>query len=247
MGMPLIQAQKRPLFEKMFFRYAVWLTRRSFAHVFIDVDASDVTSPITPHTVVPRLFICNHSSWWDGLFAFMLNGLVFGHDVYGMMSEAGLRKHPFFAKIGAFSINRHSPRDIQASLHYMVDLLATQDPEGRTRAVWLFPQGEVRPLDVRPLGFLGGLPWIVRTCNKRAIPCMVVPVSFAYVMGQEQYPVAYITVGKAVAMHQLDEAGSTLEACVTAQLDEVHTALRLGIPLPHTPLLAGKPSTGRPW
>ncbi|MGF7030611.1 hypothetical protein J2T17_001516 [Paenibacillus mucilaginosus] len=96
-----------------------------------------------------------------------------------MMSEEGLRRFRFFRRLGAFSVDRGSLQGVKDSLRYAAGVL-----EGERRALWLFPQGDIRHGDVHPLGFHSGIGYLLRE-----VPgIQVVPVSFYYCFLQDQKP-----------------------------------------------------------
>ncbi|MBU6146471.1 MAG: lysophospholipid acyltransferase family protein, partial [Paenibacillaceae bacterium] len=180
----------------------------------------------------------NHSSWWDALAAFWLNETLFRADLYAMMSAEGLRTHPFFSKLGAFPIDRNDTGSVRTALRYTVDRLRAHG------GVWLFPQGEVRHADVRPLGFQRGMSWIVRQCMREHIALSIVPVAFTYALGAAQYPSLYITI--APPIRASDDALWRAEAAITDALDATKMALLHNAPMPHVRHIIGRRSTGRP-
>ncbi|WJH34805.1 lysophospholipid acyltransferase family protein [Paenibacillus sp. CC-CFT747] len=105
-----------------------------------------------------------------------------------MMEEKQLERYPFFRKIGAFSINRTSPRSIRDSLRYA---------ETRLRhggSIWLFPQGEIRHLEERPLAFQGGIGSLLERVPEAA----AVPVTLYYSLAGHQKADASLLFGTPV-------------------------------------------------
>ena len=118
-----------------------------------------------------RLYVANHCSFWDGI---LLNEMLRRHraqPLYCMIEEPQVRKHPFFRRIGGFSIDRGRPRDIRSAIDYASDLLnGTVRGASRNRnaaALVVFPQGEIQPNDVRPLGFKRGIARILKQRRNR--------------------------------------------------------------------------------
>ncbi|WP_461671298.1 lysophospholipid acyltransferase family protein, partial [Mycobacterium tuberculosis] len=100
----------------------------------------------------PALFIMNHCSWWDGMLVFLAITRLSGYERehYVMMDEKQLKKFRFFRRLGAFSVDKSSQRGILQSLRYAEEKLKAG------HNVWLFPQGDIRHLEARPLQFQSG-------------------------------------------------------------------------------------------
>jgi 1-acyl-sn-glycerol-3-phosphate acyltransferase len=110
-------------------------------------------------------------------------------DAYAMMDAANLRRRPFFASVGAFGVDRDSRRDGAEATRYAAALL---DRPGRL--VWIFPQGQERPLHERPLQFFGGSASIAQ----RVPSATVLPVGLAYAFGATAAPSTFASVGPPV-------------------------------------------------
>lgn len=158
----------------------------------------------------PVLVVCNHCAWWDPLVALVLTQRFAPADAYALMDAANLRARPFFAKVGAFGVDRSSRRDGAEATRYAVGLL---DRPGRL--VWVFPQGEERPWHERPLRFFGGAASIAQ----RVPGLLVVPVGLAYAFGSTAAPSVFVAVGEPIA------AEPTAARAVRAQVDAVEAAL----------------------
>jgi hypothetical protein len=111
-----------------------------------------LTSAVELNPELPSLLLANHSSWWDGFLVYLLNKRVYKKQFYLMMLEEQLQKNRFFSNLGAFSINPGHPRNIRATLDYCVDVLEQPDS-----LLVIFPQGELLPWGIRPLGFKAGI------------------------------------------------------------------------------------------
>jgi 1-acyl-sn-glycerol-3-phosphate acyltransferase len=105
-----------------------------------------------------------------------------------MMEEKQLRKLRLFRKIGAFSVVREKPREAIKSIAYAADILRKKP----NRAVWIFPQGEILPNDVRPLGFYNGLTKIIEKVGV----CYAVPVALRFEFLGEFKPGIFIKIGE---------------------------------------------------
>lgn len=163
----------------------------------------------------PCLYIMNHTSWWDGLLAFAVTRHHSRKQHYMMMDEAQLRRFAFFRRIGAYSIDKQSRSGILDALSYTTRLLRRADT-----GVWLFPQGDIRHPDVRPLGFGSGAGYLLQRCPD----AVVIPVTTLFTYGV--HPKASVTIRIGDPMdrdwNKLPrlEITSVLEAVLTRQLDE---------------------------
>lgn len=134
----------------------------------------------------PILYIANHSSWWDGLLLFHLWRRSGEDHHYVMMDEEQLAKYRFFRKLGAYSVDKSGPGASRASLRYTEELLA------KGNRVWLFPQGDIRHLESRPLVLRRGAEYLLRRVPHAA----VVPVTFYYTQGLHSKPEASLEIGR---------------------------------------------------
>ncbi|MFG6149104.1 lysophospholipid acyltransferase family protein [Halobacillus sp. B23F22_1] len=162
------------------------------------------------------LFIVNHSSWWDALIIFFLNDQVVQSDAYGMMHEEGIRRFPFFRKIGVYSMNSKDRRHLLSSLSYSTELLE------RDKTVWMFPQGDEQHLEKRPLEFSNGASYIA----ERAEGVHVIPVSLYYSLEHMKKPNVYAIIGRPIDQSlykslSRKEKTQLFEKKVTAQLNEL--------------------------
>jgi 1-acyl-sn-glycerol-3-phosphate acyltransferase len=135
---------------------------------------------------VPVIFYSNHSSWWDGVVAFLLWRAV-AIDCYVMMEEKHLARLPLFRRAGAFSVDRESPRSAARSVNYAANLLR----EKPNRGVWIFPQGEILPNEARPLIFYHGISRLVEKTGE----CLTVPAAMRFEFLGEFKPQAFIKLG----------------------------------------------------
>jgi 1-acyl-sn-glycerol-3-phosphate acyltransferase len=175
----MLQAKKNRWFERAFAVYNRNLLRRRF-HSF-RVSGLDYLK-----TKKPAVVYANHSSWWDGLVAFEISRILKA-DAFVMMEERHLRKLFLFRRLGAFSVVRENPRQAVESLNYAVSLLS----EKSNRMLWIFPQGEILPSDVRPLHFYQGLARIIeRTRN-----CSAIPLAIRYEFLGEFKPEIFVKIG----------------------------------------------------
>jgi hypothetical protein len=115
----------------------------------------------------------------------------------------------------------------------------------RGRSLWMFPQGDIRHQDIRPLSFLPGLAFLLEKVKSTNLNITVVPVTFYYDFGLEQKPSVYISIGSPVSTlnvcAQLN--AQSCELAVINQLDEMRDEIIRGEPQRYSTLLYGKEST----
>jgi chlorobactene lauroyltransferase len=178
----MIEARKSGLFELLFLAYTRRIVRRQFHRVSVggmeNIALIDRTRPF--------IFCCNHSSWWDGMIAFVLGKSLLRCDSYAMMEEKQMSRYRFFRKIGAFSVVRESPRQAVASMRYAASLFT-----GPNVGLWIYPQGVMRPNDVRPLSLQQGAARIASMLEG----VQFVPVAHRYEFLREQRPEALVLFG----------------------------------------------------
>jgi 1-acyl-sn-glycerol-3-phosphate acyltransferase len=176
----MIRAQKNRSFEHIFQLLNRGLLYHHFHSIQMRISATSIDLDR------PTVYFVNHSNWWDALFVFQLNYSILRQQAYGMMSEEGLKQFAFFRKLGVFSVNRHSLRDVKASMDYSIEILQTAG-----NSLWIFPQGDVFHQDTRPLTFLPGLGYLFEKCSH----VQWVPVTFYFSYGTVRQPDAYIEIG----------------------------------------------------
>jgi len=125
----MIPARRVKIFSNWFAIYMRYRMRKAFNQL--------VVMPFIPKEGHSILLLCNHFSWWDGLWG---NYLAYWHldrKLYIMMQEDHLKKRMLLNLFGGFSINRTS-REMVKSLQYAANLL--NDTEN---LVVVFPQGQL--------------------------------------------------------------------------------------------------------
>jgi 1-acyl-sn-glycerol-3-phosphate acyltransferase len=147
----MIPARKSGWFERVFAVY----NRNLIARRFEGLRVGGMEYLREREANVPLVLYANHSSWWDGLVAFQV-GRALRLDQYAMMEERQLRAYPFHRRLGAFGVVRESVREAARSIEYARSLL-----KETSRALWIFPQGETLPNDVRPLVLYTGAARII--------------------------------------------------------------------------------------
>lgn len=180
----MIRPSKQGVVSWLWQQYAGWCVRGAFRGVWLRGE-------------LPRgggLFIyANHPSWWDGFVAHEL-GRVAGWDTYAMMDEANLAKYRFLSRIGAVSLR---PGDASSSLQSFK--VARGLARGASGAVFIFPQGELRPgAELGPLR--RGVELLARGEGLRAAP-----LALRYVMLEHERPDVLVSVGQSHGPTTLNE------------------------------------------
>lgn len=193
----LLDARKTPALERAFAAYGRHLLRRDFARLWLG-------GVSFPSGTAPSIALVNHSAWWDPLLAVHLSHDLFRRDGYGLMLSDGLKRYPFFRRVGCFGASTDSLDDVRAVSTYAAALLRG----GRSRTLWLFPQGTLASARA-PLAFRSGAARIARVVDEATI----IPVAVRYELRAEQRPEIFVRVGPAVAREELGVGG---EAAGTA-------------------------------
>lgn len=181
----------------------------------------------------PVLVVANHTAWWDPLLAIQLCVRALRVDAYAMMDAKNLRRLPFFARVGAFGVDREDPADGARAVRYAARRL---DRPGRL--VWIFPQGAEVPR-AAPLVFHGGSAHVARVARRAA----VVPVGIRYEHGAEPRPTAYVSFGPSLAYERDPARGQRAqEEAVRAELARIDDAIVRRDDRAFEPLLSRRPS-----
>lgn len=212
----MIPARKSKGFERWFAGHVAGRVRGDLQRVQI-AGAEDAQRALE---AAPVLLVSNHTSWWDVMFAvYVVHRVLKGCDAFAMMDAANLRRLPFFARMGAFGVERAEAGQGLArdSIDYAAGLLAAPG-----RLVWVFPQGDERPARLRPLGFRRGAA-VVAHARPDAL---IVPLGFHYTLERTAKPCAYLSFGKPVLRgDSVAATTAAMEAAVTAQLDRIDAHL----------------------
>lgn len=215
----MIPAAKSSWFENVFSFYNErYLLKKQFHAIAArgNIDAVSQGKPV--------LYVMNHSSWWDGLLVYAVVRKLSRRGHFMMMDEKQLKQFRFFRRIGAFSVDKTSAKGVLASLRYAERLLK----EGS--GVWIFPQGDIRHLEERPLAFQDGAGYLLSRVPESA----VVPVTAYYTVGGHQKAEAGLWIGDVIepkerAGFNRNETSELLRERVQTQLDKHRSmAIRAG-------------------
>lgn len=236
----MLPAQKNPLGGALVWRMIYSSLQKHFDRIYFRT-----ATPLTDEQrQLPIIFCANHSNWWDGYVAALVERHL-GLDAYLMMEEPQLKRYFFFRWVGCFSVDRHNARSAIKTIQYAAKLLKGHPG----RFVWLFPQGEIAPNDQRPLVFFSGAAHLA----KLAAPALLYPVATRIEYMAEQHPDLYISIGEPLLLgsEELQTPGflknytKTLEAQVTSELDRLKTDVVACQLSEFTQILHGKTSTNR--
>lgn len=179
----MLEAKKSKIFETLFALYNRNLLKRRFCSFHI----CGLPFLLNKNSNTPVVIYCNHSSWWDGLIAFQISHAA-RLNSFVMMEEKQLRKLFLFRRLGAFSVVREKPREALKSVNYAVDLLK----KNNSPTLWIFPQGEILPNDVRPIKFFSGLTKIIEKTEY----CRAASLAMRYEFLGEFKPRIFVRVGE---------------------------------------------------
>jgi 1-acyl-sn-glycerol-3-phosphate acyltransferase len=199
----MITTQHQRWAHAIFRPYLRWLCRRRFQGIQILGKIPDIPE------AMPILLLPNHSTWWDGFFPYLLNDAIFRRPYHVMMLEHRLREFWFFRFVGAFSINQSSPKGIVETLAYTASLLAPASKSGQTPLVVMFPQGELRPSGIRPLGYNRG---VERVLSKATTTFAVIPLAMRCEFLAESKPNVFLECGtpRIISPHDSPQAPNNI-------------------------------------
>jgi 1-acyl-sn-glycerol-3-phosphate acyltransferase len=181
----MLTARRSKWFERLFRVYNRNLLRRRFDGLRV----AGLKHLRERQAGVPLVLYANHSSWWDGLVAFEV-GMSCRLEQYVMMEERQLREYALFRRLGAFSVVREDRRAAGQSIDYAAGLLS-RTQNGATPALWIFPQGDTRANDLRPLKFYRGAAHIAL----RLSHVTLLPVAMRYEHRDAFRPDIFVRVG----------------------------------------------------
>jgi chlorobactene lauroyltransferase len=177
-----IPARESRWFIALFDLYVRNLFRRRFKNIAIDQHYQPSASSRT-------IYYLNHTSWWDGLIPLLLNRKLFRQNARAIMEDKQMRKHRFFSRIGAFSVNLDDPRTSMKSLRYAVESMRREQA-----SLFIYPEGRILPYSIKKPVFKQGLSWI--TGQLQGID--VVPVGIYIHTIRSDKPELHIRIGKPV-------------------------------------------------
>jgi 1-acyl-sn-glycerol-3-phosphate acyltransferase len=248
----VIRARKHPLLNRLIYTCLIKAQLRSAFHRVYLRQAAPPPGPDSS----PLIMFGNHSAWWDAHLVMALNEECWHTDGYVMVEDIQLARYSFFRWCGAFSVNRRDPRSAVESMNYAIRLLTEAPHHGAgPRALLIFPQGEIRANDVRPLAFYQGVGRIASKTALQAGACALYPIALRYEFIGEQKPDAFISVAQPFVVRKEEGASMLDPRQITARMEQALTEeldrLRDDIVAYHlasfTPLIQGAWSINRIW
>ena len=181
MAKPFITARESPLFLRAFTPAVKWLFNIHFKQVWLHQQYQPAGDSRT-------IYYLNHTMWWDGLIPLMLNAYRFKQQARAMMIHEQMLNYPFFKYAGVFSVDPEDRSHLLASMRY-----ALQSMQRHHCALFIYPEGEIRPADGR-IPFLRGLHWL----HSQLPNVDVVPIGIHMQAVRQARPELHIWVGDAV-------------------------------------------------
>ncbi|XXF79015.1 lysophospholipid acyltransferase family protein [Myxococcaceae bacterium GXIMD 01537] len=184
-------------------RYVGWKFRSAFRGLWV--------RGAWPLEDGPRLLYVNHTNWWDGFVLHQLCAAA-GWDGFCLMEERNLERYRFLSRLGAFSIRPGEASSSLESLRYARELL--RRPRS---AVFLFPEGELRPFGQLPMTLARGVELLARVTRAECVP-----VALRYAFFEHERPDVLVEVGCPHPPGPLDVFRDNLEGLVR-RLAGAHT------------------------
>jgi 1-acyl-sn-glycerol-3-phosphate acyltransferase len=177
----------------------------------------------------PVLVYANHPGFWDGLVLHEL-ATAWGREPFCMVEAQNLKRFPFLARLGAFSIRPGEPASTAESFRYARSLL-----ERPRAALFVFPQGRLSVPGSGPLLLQRGVEVLAR---RSGVPC--VPLALRYAFLDSERPDVLVATGGA---HR-PAPTSELTARLDERLGEVAGATSLE---GFRPVVRGSPGVAARW
>lgn len=108
--------------------------------------------------------LSNHTSWWDGFWAWQVNKDVFDRHFFILMLEEQLKTRKFMTRAGAFSI-QPGTRDALASLQFCARIL--NEPGN---CLFYYPQGSISSQHEAAIEFGSGVRFILDRVKNPVTP-----------------------------------------------------------------------------
>lgn len=212
----MIEPRYNALADAVFTRYLHGLFRRHFHQIRLLGPLPELRGDL------PVLLLPNHSTWWDGFFVHLLNRLFLRRRISLVMLQEQLEKNSLFRSLGAAGFDPGSGRDILAMLRWARATLEA-DRYGRTLLV-LYPQGEMHPVDKRPLGVRPGAGWLIQRTRR---PVTVLPLAMRVDMLADQRPDVSLAFGDPFVTGPDEKlTDPILEAALEAALDRLTSSVQ---------------------
>jgi chlorobactene lauroyltransferase len=172
----------------------------------------------------PVVFYANHAYWWDGFWSQLCTEEFFHQNLHIIIEYQQLRKHQFFTRIGAFSLDRSRPKSLPLTLRYAAELLTAAS--SRQNALWIFPQGKIEHVDTRPLFFFKGTASIISRVLEKTDRVYLVSVVSRIDYLEEQKPELFLSFREPLLVTSPEYKGSEeltayMQSVTESHLDEL--------------------------
>jgi chlorobactene lauroyltransferase len=181
---------------------------------------------------IPVIFYANHAYWWDGFWSQLCTEEFFHQNLHIIIEYQQLKKHRFFTRLGAFSLDRSRPRSALGTLKYAAELLTADNKrQKRQNALWIFPQGKIEQIDKRPLLFFKGTASIVSRVLEKDHWIYLVSVVSRIEYLDEQKPELFLSFKAPLLVSSAEYSGTNdltayMQRVTESHLDELSTKIR---------------------
>jgi 1-acyl-sn-glycerol-3-phosphate acyltransferase len=202
-------------------RWFAWYAERYVSRRFHCLRLLNAPSPVTCH---PLVIYLNHASWWDPMVCLMLRNRFFARRTsFAPIDAAALEKYRFFARLGFFPVDQHSPRGAVDFLESASLVLQRDDT-----ALWVTPQGRFTDVRARPVEFRSGLAHLA----SRVRVATYLPLAIEYVFWEEPLPEVCVSFGAPLVLtrEQGERIGArALNAQLERRLEETQSELSAAV------------------
>ena len=140
---------------------------------------------------IPTILFAPHTNWWDGIVGYNIVRRIMGKEIRLMVEE--LNRFPLLRRGGAFSVNKKSPQASMKALKYAYEVI-----EDLGNALYIFPEGIIKPPNHRPLEFQTGLAYIAQKAAKKYGKVRLIPVAVNYFFLRADRPEVMVELGKPI-------------------------------------------------
>ena len=175
-----------------------------------------------PPKAQPVLLVANHVSWWDGMLLLLLQRLILpAVPLYTVMLAREFYQTFWFRWIGCLPI---TPGDISSVRHLLKKLkfLRAEQPPA-SMVCCIFPQGEIKPSFLQPLGFKPG----VASVAAALAPVTIIPIGIHIEPMTRRKPEALLVLAYPIEHSQGALGVAVCEAGVASALDRLFAAFKL--------------------
>jgi len=207
----VVAADRKPWFDRLFTMYLERLTRKHFSHFYLVGDFPDVPDGVSV------TFTPNHFSWWDGFLIQKIQREFLPRKQFHILMLANqLKVYKFFKWMGAYGIDLDDTKSIIKTVKYTRELLSNS-----ANLTVIYPQGEIRPYDERPVEMKGGISRFVGGLGDRSV---VIPVAFKAQYEEVKLPALYCSVGEPLSAGTVEKNFGLFQEKFVANLEKLDAA-----------------------